>query len=136
MHLPSSPESLLLGCDDSLLDEVSLDSGAVSLLLDAGCSLELISCTDEDDCNTTEDDDPDSEEVCAELDKSTSAELATTEELETNELSLEGVADALVDESSPQATMPAPTKTLKQKTRATFLIYCNIKKETPALQPG
>jgi hypothetical protein len=65
-----------------------------------------------------------------------SGTLVISEELETNELSLKGVADALADESSPQATRPTPSRALKQKARATFLISCNIKKETPALQPG
>jgi hypothetical protein len=65
----------------------------------------------------------DSEEICVELDESTSAEL------DRSALSLEGVSTALADEeSSPQATMPAPTRAQKQKAKAWSLMQYNIPK--------
>ena len=63
----------------------------------------------------------DSEDVFSELEDFAPAE-SSAEELDKSELSLEGVSAAFADESSPQATMPALTRALKQKTRARFLI--------------
>jgi hypothetical protein len=95
---------------------------------DAGAKLdeETSDATDEDDTGA------DSEDAFSELEDLAPAE-SSAEELDKSELSLEGVSAALADEeSSPQAIKPAPTRALKQKARARFLIICNIKKMTPA----
>jgi hypothetical protein len=58
-----------------------------------------------------------------------SGTLVISEELDSSELSLESVSAALADEeSSPQATMPAPTRAQKQKARAWSLMQYNIPK--------
>jgi hypothetical protein len=129
-----------------------MPSPSSSLELDSGTTLdeEAVDTTDEDDfgadseeaATTSEELDPSAGSVSLNVSEEISATeelvpsagslrpcsvlagtLVVSEELEANELSLDGASAALVDdESSPQATMPAPTRALKQKTRAIFLI--------------
>lgn len=134
MHFPSSP---LLSSEDAGADLLLLDAGETPEL-DSGADsediatfLEELDCFPEESaslelCASFSTDDEgvfDSKEICEELDESTSAEL------DRSALSLEGVSTALADEeSSPQATMPAPTRAQKQKARAWSLMQYNIPK--------
>jgi hypothetical protein len=116
------------------------DAGAESEEAGATLDKETSDATDEEDSGADSEDfatfseEPgsvldeegfDSEDVFSELEDFAPAE-SSVEELDKSELSLEGVSAAFADESSPQATMPALTRALKQKTRARFLIPLNI----------
>ncbi len=119
VHLPSSDDA---GAESeeagATLDEETSDATDEE---DSGADSEDFATSSEEPGSVL-DESFDSEEVFSELEDFAPAE-SSAEELDKSELSLEGVSAAFADdESSPQATMPAPTRALKQKTRARFLI--------------
>ena len=124
VHLPSSGS---LPLED--VGAVSEDSGAESedetaeeFAEDSEVDSEEVATFPEELDSSLGEEDFDSEDVFSEFEDLTSAE-SSIDELDICEFSLEAVSTSRADdESSPQATMPAPTRALKQKTRARFLI--------------
>ena len=118
VHLPSSedvgvePEEVCATLDEEASDATDEE--------DTGADSEDFATFSEEPGSVL-DESFDSEDVFSELEDFAPAE-SSAEELDKSELSLEGVSAAFADESSPQATMPALTRALKQKTRARFLI--------------
>jgi hypothetical protein len=121
VHLPSPSSSSLEDTGAESEDETAEEDVAE----DAGTDSEEVTTFSEELDSTLDEEGFESEDFFSELEDLAPAE-SSTEELDVSELSLESVSEALADESSPQATMPAPTKAPKQKTRARFLIPLNI----------
>ena len=120
VHFPSSDD---VGAESeeagATLDEETSDATDEE---DSGADSEDFATSSEEPGSALDEEGFDSEDIFSEFEDLAPAELSV-EELDVSELSLEGVSVAFVDdESSPQATMPAPTRALKQKTRARFLI--------------
>jgi hypothetical protein len=117
--LPSSDDAGAESEDAGVtLDEEASDATDEE---DSGADSEDFATSSEEPGSVLDEEGFDSEDVFSKLEDFAPAE-SSVEELDKSELSLEGVSAAFADESSPQATMPAPTRALKQKTRARFLI--------------